>query len=313
MNCVRRIFPEINFSQATLPYDSLQKLELCKDDFLAALREVEPSALREVFVEVPNTGWDDVGGLEDTKRLLRELLEWPMAYGDLFAEAGLKPLKGVLLCGPPGCGKTLLAQAAASATQVNFISVKGPALMSKYVGESERAVREVFQKAKQAAPCLVFFDEIDALVPRRGSGATDAGVSERVVGQFLAELDGVEKLTGVLVLAATNRRDMVDPALLRAGRFDVVVEIALPNEKERLAILQVQVRGKPVSNDVKLEALAASTSGQTGADLGAICNRAALNAIRERITQTQDAGEGSVSSSPLIIEARHFEAAVNSN
>ncbi|MBZ0094874.1 MAG: CDC48 family AAA ATPase, partial [Sulfuricella sp.] len=310
MICVRRILPEIDFAQATLPYESLQKLELCKDDFLAALREVEPSALREVFVEVPNTTWEDVGGLEQPKRLLRELLEWPLQYGDLFEAAGVKPLKGVLLSGPPGCGKTLLAQAAASATQVNFISVKGPALLTKYIGESERAVREVFRKAKQAAPCLVFFDEIDALVPRRGSGASDAGVSERVVGQFLAELDGVEKLTGVLVLAATNRPDMVDPALLRPGRFDVVVEIPLPDEQERLAILQVQVRGKPVGKEVGLEAMAANTVGLTGADLGAICQRAALNAIRERI-EAAKGGKGEPSaSSPLLIQARHFEAAL---
>ena len=305
MICVRRIFPEIDFAQATLPYESLQKLELCKDDFLAALREIEPSALREVFVEVPTTRWDDVGGLEGPKRMLRELLEWPLQYGELFEQAGVKPLKGVLLCGPPGCGKTLLAQAAASATQVNFISVKGPALMSKYIGESERAVREVFQKAKQAAPCLVFFDEIDALVPRRGSGASDAGVSERVVGQFLAELDGVEKLKGVLVLAATNRPDMVDPALLRPGRFDVVVEIGLPDEAQRLAILQVQVRGKPVAKNVDLAALAAASSGLTGADLGALCNRAALNAVRERIDQ---GGKKSASAGPLLIQARHFDA-----
>ncbi len=308
MICIRRILPEIDFAQAKIPYESLQNLALCKNDFLAALREVEPSALREVFVEVPTTTWDDVGGLAQPKRLLRELLEWPAKYGALFEAAGVKPLKGVLLCGPPGCGKTLLAQAAASATQVNFISVKGPALMSKYIGESERAVREVFRKAKQAAPCLVFFDEIDALVPRRGSGASDAGVSERVVGQFLAELDGVEKLTGVLVLAATNRPDMVDPALLRPGRFDVVVEIPLPDELERLAILQVQVRGKPLANDVDLSNLAARTAGLTGADLGAICNRAALNAIRERITETQ--GGGAPSSASLSIFSSHFEAAV---
>ncbi len=308
MICVRRILPEIDFAQASLPYESLLKLELCKDDFLAALREVEPSALREVFVEVPDTTWDDVGGLVQPKRLLRELLEWPAQHGGLFEEAGVKPLKGVLLCGPPGCGKTLLAKAAASATQVNFISVKGPSLMSKYIGESERAVREVFRKAKQAAPCLVFFDEIDALVPRRGSGGSDAGVSERVVGQFLAELDGVEKLTGVFVLAATNRPDMVDPALLRPGRFDVVVEIGLPDEPERLAILQVQVRGKPIDKKVDLKILAAETVGLTGADLGAICNRAALNAIRDRI----EAGtKGKLAtSSPLLILTRHFEVAL---
>ena len=313
MICVRRILPEIDFAQAALPYESLQKLELCKEDFLAALREVEPSALREVFVEVPTTTWEDVGGLEEPKRLLREVLEWPLQYGDLFNAAGVRPLKGILLCGPPGCGKTLLAQAAASATQVNFISVKGPALLSKYIGESERAVREVFRKAKQAAPCLVFFDEIDALVPRRGSGASDAGVSERVVGQFLAELDGVEKLTGVLVLAATNRPDMVDPALLRPGRFDVVVEIALPDEPARLAILQVQVRGKPLAQEVRLETIAANTEGLTGADLGAICQHAALNAVRERIEQAKDkngAGTEPADAYPLLIEARHFDAAL---
>jgi transitional endoplasmic reticulum ATPase len=182
--------------------------------------------------------------------------------------------------------------------------------MSKYVGESERAVREVFQKAKQAAPCLVFFDEIDALVPRRGSGASDAGVSERVVGQFLAELDGVEKLNGVLILAATNRPDMVDPALLRPGRFDVVVEIGLPDEAQRLAILQVQVRGKPVAREVDLAALAASTQGMTGADLGAICNRAALNAIRERVAQTKLTGEVSKKTAPMVIHVQHFAAAL---
>jgi transitional endoplasmic reticulum ATPase len=308
MVCVRRILPDIDFAQASLPYDALLKLELCRDDFKAALRDVEPSALREVFVEVPTTSWDDVGGLEQPKRLLRELLEWPQKYADLFASAGVKPLKGVLLCGPPGCGKTLLAQAAASATQVNFISVKGPALLSKYIGESEKAVREVFRKAKQAAPCLVFFDEIDALVPRRGSGGSDAGVSERVVGQFLAELDGVEKLTGVMVLAATNRPDMVDPALLRPGRFDMVVQIGLPDSVERLAILQVQVRGKPLADDVDLAGLAAQSEGLTGADLGAVCDRAALAAIRERITQPGT--EKSAEASPLLIQFKHFQAAL---
>ncbi len=310
MICIRRILPEIDFAQATIPYESLQKLELGKDDFVAALREVEPSALREVFVEVPDTQWDDVGGLESPKRLLRELLEWPQQYGELFTQAGVKPLKGVLLCGPPGCGKTLLAKAAASATQVNFISVKGPALMSKYIGESERAVREVFHKAKQASPCLVFFDEIDALVPRRGSGAGDAGVSERVVGQFLAELDGVEKLSGVLILAATNRPDMVDPALLRPGRFDVVVDIPVPTEAERLAILRVHVRNKPLAQDVRLEDIAAAAVGATGADLEALCNRAALNAIRERIAAMQQAtGSAAAENAPLVIGARHFASA----
>ena len=223
----------------------------------------------------------------------------------------MRPLKGILLTGPPGCGKTLLAQAAASAINVNFISVKGPALLSKYVGESERAVREVFRKAKQAAPCLVFFDEIDALVPRRGGGASESSVSERVVGQFLAELDGVEKLTGVLVLAATNRRDIVDPALLRPGRFDVVLQIPPPDEQERLAILRIQTRGKPVSQEVHLEAIAANTEGRTGADLSAICHHAALNAIRERVEEARGAKQEHSGSRSLVIQPRHFEAALN--
>lgn len=308
MICIRRILPEIDFAQSALPYDSLQKLELCKEDFLAALREVEPSALREVFVEVPTTTWEDVGGLVEPKRLLREALEWPLLHGELFEVAGVRQLKGILLSGPPGCGKTLLAQAAASSTMVNFISVKGPALMSKYIGESEHAVREVFRKAKQAAPCLVFFDEIDALVQRRGSGASDAGVGERVVAQFLAELDGVEKLNGVLVIAATNRLDMIDTALLRPGRFDVVVEIPLPDEAERLAILRVQARGKPVAEEVNLELIAANASGLTGADLGAVCQHAALNAIRERVGQGQCIAADAPS---LLIQARHFEAALS--
>ncbi|MEI8258664.1 MAG: AAA family ATPase, partial [Deltaproteobacteria bacterium] len=257
MICVRRILPEIDFAKASLPYESLMKLELCNADFEVALRDIEPSALREVFVEVPTTTWDDVGGLEGPKAMLREALEWPLLHAALFAEVNVKPIKGILLSGPPGCGKTLLAQAAASAIQVNFISVKGPAMLSKYVGESERAVREVFRKAKQAAPCLVFFDEVDALVPRRGSGANDSSVSERVVGQFLAEMDGIEKLTGVLVLAATNRPDMIDPALLRPGRFDVLLEIPPPGAVERLAILRIQTRGRPLDADVDLESIAA--------------------------------------------------------
>lgn len=311
MICVRRILPEIDFAKGALPYDALMKLELCNDDFEVALRDVEPSALREVFVEVPTTTWEDVGGLQRSKELLREALEWPLLHADLFGQAGIKPIKGILLSGPPGCGKTLLAQAAASATQVNFISVKGPALLSRYVGESERAVREVFRKAKQAAPCLVFFDEVDALVPRRGSGLAESSVSERVVGQFLAEMDGIEKLTGVLVLAATNRRELIDPALLRPGRFDVVVDIPVPDEQERLAILQIQTRGKPVSADVQLESIAGCTAGRSGADLMSICQRAALNAIRERIQEGLSAGKGSAAARPLSIEPRHFDAALD--
>lgn len=308
MICLRRIFPSIDFAHATLPYEALKQLEVHKGDFLAAMHEVEPSVMREVYAEVPTTTWDDVGGLEDIKRLLREAVEWPLKYQGLFDLAGVKAPKGILLSGPPGCGKTLLAKAVATSTQVNFISVKGPALMSKYVGESERAVREVFQKAKQAAPCIIFFDEMDALVPKRSAGG-DNSVAERVVGQFLAELDGAEKLKDVLVLGATNRRGMIDPAVLRPGRIDSVVEIRLPNEKERLAILNVYMRGKPFAGDVCLDAIADKTHGMSGADMEAICQRAGINAIRDLIASAPDWGK---ENPPLVIKRGHLDDALDS-
>lgn len=303
MACLRRILPDIDFAQPALPYPMLTQLEPSRADFEAALREVEPSALREVFVEVPTMTWDDIGGLAGLKLLLQEAIGWPLQYRELFDAFDVQPPKGILLSGPPGCGKTLLAQAAASMSQTNFIAVKGPALLSKYVGESESGVREVFRKAKQAAPCLVFFDEIDALVPKRES--SESHVSERVVGQFLAELDGVEKLSGVLILAATNRPDIIDPALLRPGRFDVHVTIGLPDASERLAVLLVHTRKKRLATGLSMEEFASSrTEGLTGADLAAICQRAALHAIRERV-----AGGGAIEGDALV-HRRHFEAAL---
>lgn len=308
MSCLRRFLPEIDFGQTVLPYELLSKMEVCGNDFLAALREVEPSALREVFIEVPTTTWDDVGGLQEVKQALREAVEWPLNYPGLFEAADAKPPKGILLCGPPGCGKTLLAQAVASVTQVNFISVKGPALLSKYVGESEKAVREVFHKARQAAPCIVFFDEIDALLPLRSDGSSDSHVSERVVGQFLLELDGLEKLKGVLVLAATNRPDIIDPAILRAGRFDTRLEIPPPDESARLEILKIHTKGKPLSKDVDFAQIALHTAGLNGADLELICRRAALTAVREMVSRM--AGPASGEKTQLIIQQRHFEHAM---
>jgi transitional endoplasmic reticulum ATPase len=204
MICLRRIMPDVDFALAHIPYDQLAKLEVKMDDFLSALQMIEPSAMREVFVEVPNVGWEDVGGLAETKARLVEAVEWPLQYPDLFTQAGIRPPKGILLSGPPGCGKTLLAKAIASETNVNFISIKGPELLSKYVGESEKAVRDIFRKTRQAAPCIIFFDEIEALVPSRSAGGSDSHTSERVLSQFLTELDGVEELRGVLVLGATN-------------------------------------------------------------------------------------------------------------
>jgi len=287
MICLRRIMPEIDFASAEIPYKALAKLEVHMQDFLEALREVEPSAIREVFVEVPEVRWDEVGGLADVKRQLVEAVEWPIKYADLYRQAAVAAPKGILLSGPPGCGKTLLAKAAASQTEVNFICIKGSALLSMYVGESEKAVHEVFRKAKQAAPCIVFFDEIDAIVPARGSGVTDSHVAERVVSQFLAEMDGIEDLSNVLILGATNRLDIVDPALLRPGRFDLILEIPLPDLEGRKEIFEIGLRGKPVSKDVRAKDLAIKTEGFTGADIQAVCRRAAMEAFREVIGKSE--------------------------
>jgi transitional endoplasmic reticulum ATPase len=285
MICLRRLMPDIDFSLTTIPYEQLAKLEVHMDDFLGALREVEPSAIREVFVEVPDVYWRDVGGLKWVKDRLKEAVEWPLQYAHLFKEAGIKPPKGILLSGPPGCGKTLLAKAIANESRVNFISVKGPALLSKYVGESERGVREIFRKARQAAPCIIFLDEIDALLPMRGVGSGDSHVSERVLSQFLAELDGIEELKGVLVLGATNRLDILDPAVLRPGRFDEIVEIPPAQEEDRREIFKVHLRGKPLAPGIDAAALAARTEGFSGAEIASVCNQAALSAVRRALSK----------------------------
>jgi len=304
MVALRRIMPRVDFDLAAVPYELLQGLQVTMDDFLAALKEVEPSAVREVFVEVPNVTWEDVGGLERIKEELRETIEWSLEHRPLFERARLKPPKGILLYGPPGSGKTLLAKAVAKQSGLNFISVKGPELMSKYVGESERGVREVFKKARQASPCIIFFDEIDALAPRRGAGTSDSHVSERVVSQFLSEMDGIEELKGIIVLAATNRLDIVDPALLRAGRFDRLLELSLPDEKDRLAILEVHARGKPLAGEVDLSGLARDSEGFSGADLEGLCREAGLAAIREFL-----ALEPAPPVSAFEIGAQHFQRA----
>jgi transitional endoplasmic reticulum ATPase len=280
MICLRRLMPDIDFSVTRIPYEQIAELEVRMDDFSTSLKDVEPSAIREVFVEVPNVSWEDVGGLETVKERLIEAVEWPLKHRHLFEKAGIRAPKGILLTGPTGCGKTLLAKAVATESQVNFMSIKGPALLSMYVGESERGVREVFRKARQAAPCIIFFDEIDALIPVRGSASSDSHVTERVLSQFLAELDGIEELKGVLVLGATNRPDMLDPAVLRPGRFDETVEIPIPDEKDRREILKVHLRNKPVSKEISPDGIAAKTEGYTGAELYAVCARAAQRAIR---------------------------------
>jgi len=280
MNALRKILPGINFELEEIPYKTLLELQVTMDNFMSALKEIEPSAIREVFVETPNVGWDDVGGLEDVKNALTEAVEWPLKYPELFDHAKTAPPKGILLSGPPGTGKTLVAKALAHESEVNFISIKGPELMSKYVGESERGVREVFRKAKQASPCIMFFDEIDSLVPQRGLSA-DSQATERVISQFLTELDGIEELKGVMVLAATNRKELLDPAVLRTGRFDIILEIPIPDEKARKAIFKVHTKGKPLDKDINLKLLSEKTDGLVGSDIEAICRESAMVAIRE--------------------------------
>ena len=280
MSCLRQIMGEIDYAQTGIPYEILSKLEVRMEDFLTALREIEPSAIREVFVESPNVHWEDVGGLAYLKEHLLEAVEWPLNHPELFEKAGVSPPKGILLVGPPGCGKTLLAKAIATESQTNFISVKGPALMSKWVGESEKGIREIFHKARQAAPCIIFFDEIDSLVPTRNSGGGDSHVSERLLSQFLAEFDGLDELRGVLVLAATNRRDMLDAAVLRPGRFDDIVEMTMPDEEGRAEIFAVHLRNKPLASDIERPELAALTEGFSGADISAVTRKAAMAAVR---------------------------------
>jgi transitional endoplasmic reticulum ATPase len=303
MASLRKILPKIDFEMQDIPYETLMKLEVTMDNFLEAMKEVEPSAIREFFVEVPDVKWDDVGGLENIKEELKEAVEWPLKYLDIFKRADTNPPKGILLYGAPGTGKTLLAKAVASQTGVNFISVKGPSLISKFIGESERAIRDVFKTAKQAAPTILFFDEIDALVPKRGSVSGDTGVGERVISQFLTEMDGIEELKGVVVLAATNRLDLIDPALLRTGRFDLLLELPKPDEKTREEIFKIHAKGKPLANDIDLKELTKETEGKVGSDIEFVCRKASMLAIREFIENPNKKND-------LIIKKKHFQEAI---
>lgn len=308
MTTLRKFIPQIQRDADYVPYELISEMEITMDDFLEALKDVEPSAIREVFVEVPDVQWDQVGGLEDVKRKLVETVEWPIKYPGIFRKAKTSPPKGILLSGPPGTGKTLLGKAVATQSHVNFISVKGPALLSKWIGDSEKGVREVFRKAKQASPCIIFFDEIDALTPRRGSGG-DISVAERVVSQFLTELDGIEELKGVTVLAATNRPDIIDPALLRGGRFDVHLELPAPDEAARHQIFEIHTRGKPLTTDVDIERLAAATDGLVGSDIEAICREASMIAIREYVGNDESASSSEDFDS-FTVTSVHFEQAL---
>ncbi|MGB9003253.1 MAG: CDC48 family AAA ATPase [Nitrosotalea sp.] len=283
MRSLRRILPKLDLEEEKISSEILQKIVIIDDDFRDALKEVKPSALREVLVQVPDVVWDDVGGLDSLKEEVREAVEWPMTHSDAFAYADVAAPKGILMHGPPGTGKTLIAKAVANTTESNFISIKGPELLSKWVGESEKGIREVFRKARQAAPCIIFLDEIDALAPSRGSGGSDSNVTERVVSQILTELDGLEELHNVVVIGATNRLDIVDSALLRPGRFDMIIEIPLPDKKGRENIFKIHTKKKPLGADLDFTKLVELTEGYSGAEVESICSKAAMSAVKRYV------------------------------
>jgi transitional endoplasmic reticulum ATPase len=286
MRSLRRILPEIDLDEEKISTEILQKIQVTNEDFLDALKEVRPSALREVQVQIPNVSWDDVGGLEELKEELREAVEWPIKHKEAFDYVDVETPKGILLHGPPGTGKTLIAKALAKMTESNFISIKGPELLSKWVGESEKGVREIFRKARQAAPCIIFLDEVDALVPRRGSGESGSHVTENIVSQILTEIDGLEELHNVLIVGATNRLDIVDEALLRPGRFDRIIEVPNPDSKGREQIFKIHTKKKPLEDDVKISKLVELTDGFTGAEIAAVANRAATTALKRYVGGT---------------------------
>jgi transitional endoplasmic reticulum ATPase len=284
MRSLRRILPEIDLDEDKISKEILQKIQITSDDFREALKEVRPSALREVQVQVPNVSWDEVGGLTELKEELREAVEWPLKYKEAFDFVDVEAPKGILLHGPPGTGKTLIAKALAKMTESNFISIKGPELLSKWVGESEKGVREIFRKARQVAPCIIFLDEVDALVPRRGSSGSESNVTQNVVSQILTEIDGLEELHNVLIIGATNRIDIVDEALLRPGRFDRIIEVPNPDSKGREQIFKIHTKKKPLADNVSISKLVELTHGFSGAEIAAVANRAATKALKRYVS-----------------------------
>ena len=319
MKCLRRLLPEINLADEKIPTETLEKLVVNGEDYQFAFREVTPAGMREVYIEKPDIKWDEVGGLENVKRELQEAVEWPMKYPALYSKLGHRMPRGILLYGPSGTGKTLLAKAVATESEANFISVKGPELLSKWVGESERGIREMFRRARQASPCVIFFDEIDSIAPIRGMG--EGAVTEKVVSQLLTELDGIESLHGVVVIAATNRADMIDRALIRPGRFDKIVLVPMPEKEGRIKILEISSRGIPIDKEMRiegvknpdyvdLEKIAESTDGMSGADVAAIANTAASLVIHEFLQKYPDPKEAEKQAESAKVTMRHFEEAV---
>ncbi len=309
MHAIRKILPDINI-EADIPQEIMEKIVITREDFQNALQNIEPSALREVFIEVPAVRWTEIGGLESVKQELIEAVEWPLKFPEAFIAINTRPPKGVLLFGPPGTGKTMLAKAIATESEANFISIKGPELLSKYVGESEKAIRETFRKARQAAPTIIFFDEIDSMVPTRGT-AFDSGVTERIVSQILTEIDGLEELKNVVVVAATNRPDMVDPALLRPGRLERFIYIRPPDQNERELIFDIHLKGKPLTADIDVKELAKRAEGYVGADIEAICHEAAIIALRDWIKPGMDRETVKKEVLNVKIQKEHFEKAFN--
>ncbi len=296
MKSLRRYLPKINIEEEEIPPEVLDQIEVRMEDFLSALKEIQPSAIREVLIEIPNVHWSDVGGLDEVKQELREAVEWPLKDPESFKRMAITPPQGVLLVGPPGCGKTLLAKAIATESEANFISIKGPAILSKWVGESEKAVREVFRKARQASPAIVFFDEIDAIAPERGM-THDSNVTARVISQLLTEMDGLEALRDVVVIAATNRPDIIDRALLRVGRFDRIIYVGAPDLNTRLRIFEIYTKEMPLADDIKLDHLARITNDFAGSDIEGACHEAAILALREDRSANK-------------VLLRHFEEAI---
>ncbi|MBO7205705.1 MAG: CDC48 family AAA ATPase [Candidatus Methanomethylophilaceae archaeon] len=307
MAALRRILPDVNLEAEEIPSETLNKIEVKWDDFVEALREMQPSTMIEVLIEKPNVKWDDIGALEDAKQELREAVEWPLKYSKVFSHMNAKPPRGILMYGPPGTGKTMLAKAVATESEANFISVKGPEFLSKWVGESEKAVRETFRKARQAAPCVIFMDEVDSITSERGTGS-DSNVTERVISQLLTEMDGLSALHDVVVIAATNRPDIIDPALLRPGRFDKSIYIGTPDRDSRRKIFEIHTKSKPLAEDVDLEELAKETEDYTGADISAVCNEAVMIAVRKLVESGQMPSDEEIAACKVQME--HFRTAI---